>query len=596
MKLSDYVVERLAHLGVTHCFSVTGGGAMHLNDSFGKSQSFTNIYNHHEQASAMAAEGFARIANSPAAVCVTTGPGGINSLNGIFGAYTDSIPMIVIAGQVKRETIVTGYPNLAGLRQLGDQEARSLEIVRPITKFAVQVLEPEDIGTALDAAYLHATTGRPGPVWVEIPVDVQAAEVDLDPSTPLAVAPDELRTSGDDLGYVRRRLSEAKRPVILAGTGVRLANQKDSLKSIAHTFNVPVVTAWTHDIFDNHDELFGGRAGTIGTRPGNMVIQNSDLVLVLGSRLNIRQVSYAWDSFAPKAEVVVVDVDDAELVKPFPRVDRGIHADLRDFMPGLQSMSPQELDPSRQNWLSWVKNVNAKYRSKRIDYPEKDGFVNPYHLVFDIFEKMPPNSVVVSANASACIIPFQVGSLTGEDRLFSNSGSASMGFELPAAIGAAAANPGAKVICLAGDGSIMMNIQELATLNALGLDVAVIVLDNNGYLSIKQTQNNFFQRSNGSSPESGVHFPDLEKVGSAFGIKSLTLDGYNYNLTALADFLNSEGPRLLVVKLDPDQEFIPRLKSKMVDGHIQTPELDDMYPHLDPSELSSIRESAISIS
>jgi acetolactate synthase-1/2/3 large subunit len=596
LKVSDYVSQRLSHLGVEACFMVTGGGAMHLNDSLAGNDDFVITYNHHEQACAMAAEGYARVAGKPAVVCATTGPGALNTFNGVFGAYTDSVPMIILAGQVKKETISTEFPNSAGvLRQLGDQEVRSIRMVKEITKGAWQILDANSLPRILDDAFELAISGRPGPVWVEIPVDIQGLDISADPQSPFLSTSKITQASESSLKLVLEKLLTAKRPVILAGSGVRISNTQDSLLRVAEFTNTPVVTAWTHDIFDNSHRLFAGRAGTIGTRPGNFSIQNADLVLVLGSRLNVRQVSYNWASFAKGAEKIWVDVDSAELAKPFPDAAIKICADLRSFLPKLADLAATGAngETTHKGWIAWIRKIHEKFSVTKLDYKDGESGINPYHFVMQLFDKLTPNHVVVTGNATACIVPFQVGYLKQGTRLFSNSGSASMGFDLPAALGASVAAPNRPVICLAGDGSLMMNIQELATLAGSKLNVGVVVLDNGGYLSIKQTQKNFFGRESGSSSESGVYFPSFTKVAAAFDLPV-------YHATINSDwdeqirkFLDDTGPRVLVADLEESQEFEPRLKSRQIDGLIQTPELDDMFPHLAKETLKNIRISAV---
>jgi acetolactate synthase-1/2/3 large subunit len=578
---------------------VTGGGAMHLNDSLANNDAIVVTYNHHEQASAMAAEGYARVAGKPAVVCATTGPGALNTFNGVFGAYTDSVPMIVLAGQVKRETISRQLASSsAEIRQLGDQEVRSVAMVKEITKAAWQVVDPESIPSILDQAFGLAVSGRPGPVWVEIPVDVQGIDISADPKSPFLYSLQVSEASDSDIHQVFEKLVLAKRPVILAGSGVRISNTQDSLLKLAEATNTPVVTAWTHDIFDNEHQLFAGRAGTIGTRPGNFAIQNSDLVLVLGSRLNIRQVSYNWASFAKNAEVIWVDIDAAELEKPFPDASYKICSDLTSFLPKLAAYSETKSSSTvyPETWINWIRGIKERFGVKRADYLEGVSGINPYHFVMSLFERLKPEHIVVTGNATACIVPFQVGKLKQGTRLFSNSGSASMGYDLPAAIGSSIAAPDRPIICLAGDGSLMMNIQELSTLAGSGLNVGVVVLNNGGYLSIKQTQKNFFGRENGSSPSSGVFFPSFSKVAEAFGLKvgHASLDSSWEE--QLSDFIADTGPRVLVANLDQSQEFEPRLKSKQVGNKIQTPELDDMYPNLSDEVIESVRRSAVEIS
>jgi acetolactate synthase-1/2/3 large subunit len=574
---------------------VTGGGAMHLNDSLANNKKLFVTYNHHEQASAMAAEGYARVAGKPAIVCATTGPGALNTFNGVFGAYTDSVPMIILAGQVKKETISsqisTGHPSL---RQLGDQEVRSVPMVREITKGAWLVLDPNSVASVLDEAFDLAVSGRPGPVWVEIPVDVQGSEISADPHSPFVSSHEIQKALDSDIQDIHEKLRSAQRPVILAGSGVRISNTQDSLLRLAEATITPVVTAWTHDIFDNNHRLFAGRAGSIGTRPGNFAVQNADLVLVLGSRLNIRQVSYNWAAFAKRAEIIWVDIDSSELSKPFPDADIKICADLQSFLPKLADFASAKTveHNSHQNWITWNQEIKQRFGAKRSDYKDGVSGINPYHFVMSLFDKLSPSHVVATGNATACIVPFQVGHLKQGMRLFSNSGSASMGYDLPAALGSAVAAPKRPIICLAGDGSLMMNIQELATLAGSGFNVGLVVLNNGGYLSIKQTQKNFFGRENGSSPDSGVYFPDFTKVAAAFGLPVFHASIDSPWEEQIDAFLESTGPRVLIADLEESQEFEPRLKSRKVGSEIQTPELDDMFPHLPDETLTNVRVSA----
>jgi acetolactate synthase-1/2/3 large subunit len=598
MRVVDFIVARLAFLGIDTSFLVTGGGAMHLNDAIGASESLRKVYCHHEQGASIAAEAYARVAHKPALLNVTTGPGSINALNGVFGAYTDSIPMIVISGQVKRETMLSFNP-IPGLRQLGDQEVDIVAMAKPITKWACLLRTPEEIAQRLDEVFSQAISGRPGPAWLDVPVDIQGALLPesykslISASLNFSITP--LAPAQEDISKIIDLISKAKRPVILAGSGIRIAGMTTKLMELAESFDIPVVTAWTHDIFPNDHRLFAGRPGTIGTRAGNFVVQNSDLVLILGSRLNIRQVSYNWSSFARNAKKIWVDIDPAEFNKPYVLADVAITADLKRFIPALVAqVRGRQWKPLHNSWVQWCMDINARYTPKMADYPISQDAINPYHFVAELFAHLKENDIVVCGDATATIVPFQIGKIKSGMRLFSNSGSASMGYDIPAALGAAIANPEARIICLAGDGSSMMNIQELETISGLGLNVLIFILNNDGYLSIKQTQRNFFKREAGSSSLSGLSFPDFKKLGEAFRLKSINLNKEGWK-EMLGNFLNSPGPSLCNTFLDLYQEFEPRLKSKMVDGVISTPELDDMHPFLDQKELTGIRESALKI-
>jgi acetolactate synthase I/II/III large subunit len=591
IKLSDYVIQSLAGWGVRHIFMVSGGAAMHLNDSIGKEKRITYICNHHEQAAAMAAEAYARIAPVAGVLNVTTGPGGINALNGVFGAWTDSIPMLVLSGQVKRETCMA-TAGARGLRQLGDQEADIIALAKGITKYAALVEDPVSIRYHLERAWHLARSGRPGPCWLDIPVDVQSAKIEESRLRAYDPTEDTVRRDASQLRQqcreVAERIARAKRPVILVGTGVRLAGALAEFEELIRELRIPVTTAWTHDLIASDDELYCGRPGTIGDRAGNFAVQNADLVLVLGSRLNVRQASYNWNTFAPKAFKIQVDVDPAELDKPLVKPDLGIACDLKIFLPELLAqLFAQPARHDHGSWLAWCRERVVRYpvvqdRQRRPGPP-----LNPYHFMEELSAMLADNDVVICGNASACIVPFQVMKIRKGQRLISNSGSASMGYDLPAAIGAAIARGGQRVICLAGDGSLQMNIQELQTVVHHRLPIKIFVLNNGGYLSIRSTQKNFFGRMTGESPASGVSFPDFVKVACAYGIPSLRVDRAA-DLPRVREALEQPGPVLVDVMLDPEQEFEPRSRAKQLpDGTIVSPPLEDMYPFLGAEELAA---------
>lgn len=563
---------------------------MHLNDSIARERRLRYVCHHHEQAAAMAAEGYARVTGAPAAVSVTAGPGGVNALNGVFGAWTDSIPMLVISGQVKRETCMATI-GIEGLRQLGDQEVNIVSMVAPITKYAALVTDPDAVRYHLERALYLASSGRPGPCWLDIPSDVQAAQVNEASLAPYDSIED--KPSWDRSGIsaavneVLSRLRSAARPVILAGTGVRSAKALEEFEAVIRRLQIPVTTAWTHDLIASDDPLFCGRPGTIGERAGNFTVQNADFLLVLGSRLNIRQVSYNWSSFARNAFKVQVDIDAAELAKPTVRPDFPVHSDLKEFLRQLLSQIEETgFKPGQHiDWLDWCRQRRRLYPVVQDHHRLSGPPANPYHFVESLFDQLADDDVVVCGDATACIVPFQAAKLKRGQRMFSNSGAASMGHALPAAIGSAVARAGGRVICLEGDGSIQMNIQELQTLAYHRLPVKVFVLNNGGYLSIRTTQRNFFGRFIGESPASGISFPDFGLLARAHGIPSARIEGAGQFQT-IREVLSAPGPALCEVVLDPAQEFEPRVKSRqLADGTIVSPALEDMYPFLSPEEL-----------
>ena len=593
IRVADYIFRTLADHGARHVFLVTGGGAMHLNDALGREPRLTYVCNHHEQASTMAAEGYARIAGTFGVACVTSGPGGINALNGVFGAFTDSIPMIVISGQMKRETLMRTYGLTGRLRQLGDQEVDIVRMAEGVTKYAVCLTEPDLVRYHLERALHLAVSGRPGPVWLDIPVDVQAELVDpamlrgydvAEDATPVDEA--ALRTQAAD---VAARLCASKRPVILGGTGVRLAGAIPEFIALAERLQIPVTTAWTHDLIASDHPLFCGRQGTIGTRAGNFVVQNSDLLLVLGSRLCIRQISYNWPSFARHAHTIQVDIDEAELAKPTFRARQPIHAEVRLFLRlVLEALGPNASpSPAQLEWRDWA-------QARRRLLPEvlprhrraAPGTINQYHFVELLFSASSLGDIFACGDATACITPFQAGELKSGQRLFSNSGSASMGYDLPAALGAAFAAPDRRVICLAGDGSLQMNVQELATLAHHRPNLKLFVLNNGGYLSIRSTQANFFKLLVGEGPASGVTFPDYAQLARAYGLAAEKLD-LTRPAAHLAEIFARRGPEVVLVELDQAQGFEPKLSSRRLpDGRMITASLEDMAPFLEREEFA----------
>jgi len=588
VRVSDYIFRRLAEWGVEHVFLLTGGGAMFLNDSLARS-GIQPICNHHEQACAMAAEGYARVSGKTGVINVTTGPGGINALNGVFGAWTDSVPMLVLSGQVKRETLMSAR-GITGVRQLGDQEVDIVRMAAGITKYAHLVTEPASIRYHLEKAWFLASAGRPGPCWLDIPTDVQSAlveESDLEDYDP---APDR---PAWDAGWIAQecrsvldRIRRSERPVILAGSGIRIAGAVGVFRSVIEKLGIPVTTGWMHDLLESDHPLHCGRPGTIGTRAGNFTVQNADMLLVLGSRLNIRQVSYNWAAFARNAWKVQVDIDAAEMEKPTVHADRRIHCDARLF---LEEMSRQlDHEPLRgrfKEWVGWCKERVRRYPATA-GKTSPEGKLNPYLFVAELFRQLEDDDAVVCGNATACIVPFQTAELKRGQRLISNSGAASMGYDLPAAIGAAVARGGGRVICLAGDGSLQLNIQELQTLVHHRLPVKLFVLNNGGYLSIRGTQESFFGNMIGESAASGVSFPDYVRVAQAYGIPASRVCACD-TTQGIADALASEGPHVCEVMLDPAQRFEPRLASRRLpDGRMESPPLEDMFPFLDRAELA----------
>lgn len=608
IRVADYIVDVLIRNGITDVFMVTGGGAMHLNDAFGRAQAMRVICCHHEQSCAMAAESYCRVSGKIAAVNVTTGPGGINALNGVYGAYTDSIGMIVVSGQVKRETLARNYP--LALRQLGDQEVDIVRMASSITKYATVLQNPLMVREVMEKAIWLARNGRPGPVWIDVPVDVQAALIEpaslngfeLDVKD-LESDSDVTRNSLEDLttlegkdllaqaGEVYERLKGARCPVVMLGSGVRISGAQGKILSLIESLGVPVVTAWNaHDLVPDVHPCYVGRPGSVGNRSGNFAVQNADFLLVLGNRLNIRQVSYNWESFGKNAFICVVDVDRSELDKPTLRIDLPINANLVAFVDVMSGLAQGHLKQEDHGvYLAWCRERAEKYPVVLPEYYSKDSPVNPYVFVDALFKELREGDIVVSANGTACVTTFQAAKIKKNQRVYTNSGSASMGYDLPAAIGAWYATGVDRIICLAGDGSVMMNLQELQVISGGALPIKIFLLNNNGYHSIRQTQHAFFSGNIvGCGPESGVTMPEFGEIARAFKIPVSSIEGHRDLQNVIAQVINTQGPQFCEVFLDQEQLFAPKLSSRRLDdGRMVSAELEDMSPFLPREELAS---------
>ncbi len=589
IKVTDYIAKRLKDFGVTHVFMVTGGGAMHLNDSLGRDLIYIN--NHHEQACAIAAEGYARTANKLAVVNVTTGPGGLNALNGVLGQWTDSVPVLYISGQVKYETTISSCPEVKGLRQLGDQEVDIVRIVSPITKFAVMITEANDIRYYLEKAVYEATTGRFGPVWLDVPMNIQGALVDeenLRPFIPPApgINPDISLT----IRLIAEKIKQAKRPVILAGHGIRISGALKEFETLLASCNIPVVTTFNGmDIITDDNKNFVGRFGTLGSRAGNFCVQNADVLITIGTRNNIRQVSYNWEFFAREAYKIIVDIDEAELKKPTVKPDLPVCMDAKLFINQLTHEIGNSLAVEHKNWLEWNKRCKAKYPSVLPEYYDAKSGVHPYVFMEMLGNIIPADSICVSGDGTACVAPFQSMPVRKPFRIFWNSGCASMGYDLPASIGACVASGFKNVICIAGDGSLQMNIQELQTVIHHKMPLKLIYLNNNGYISIQQTQDGFFGGHRvGSDPGSGVSFPDIIKLGEAYGFKTCRIVSHDGMEEKISDFLKTDGPVICEVMLTADYKFLPKVSSKRLDdGRMISAPLEDLAPFLEREEFRS---------
>lgn len=595
-RLADYVADFLAAHGVTDIFSVVGGGAMHLNDALGHNENLKVTYNHHEQACAIAAEAYARLENKIAAVCVTTGPGGTNAITGVVGGWLDSIPMFVISGQVRYDTTAryalqyTGTP----LRAMGDQEYDIVKSVEPMTKFAYMVEDPKKIRWALEKGWHLATTGRPGPVWIDIPVNYQGGFIETDelegydPTEDDALLPPPVEDT--TVQTILEKIKNAKRPVFHAGYGIRLSGGYEAFRQVADKLNIPVVTYWNAiDLIEDDHPLYTGRAGNMGDRPGNWAIQNADLILAVGTRISIRQVGYNWKTWAREAEVIMVDIDQAELKKPTLHVEMPVWADAKDFLTKLNAAAPQKVHDGG-TWLETCQRWKKEYPVVLPRQWEENGTTaNVYAFVRYMSSRLPENTLTAVSNGACCVVGHQAHVIKKGTRFANNSAVASMGYGLPAAIGTCIGGGRKETICLEGDGSIMMNLQELQTILTNKLPIKIFLINNNGYHSIRITQTNLFSHhcKVGIGQESGdLSFPEFKKIAQAFGYPYYSASSNAEMMKVVDEVLAQDGPVFCEIFTDTVQVWEPKSSTKrLADGTLVSPPLEDLAPFLPREEL-----------
>ena len=608
IKLSDFVADFLVENKITKGFTVVGGGAMHLNDSFGHKSGLDILYCHHEQACSIAAESYARLNSMPALVNVTTGPGGINALNGVASAYLDSLPMFVVSGQVRYDTTITYARKNAGanLRSLGDQEFSIVDSIKNMTKYAVMIEEPYDIKYHLERAMYLTSHGRKGPVWLDIPVDFQAAMIDTDNLRSYIgtkehsedISKNEVRDFDDKkIEEVITLLRDAKRPVIYAGYGIRLSGGYDVFKRVIEKLAVPVVTYWNAvDLMETENELYVGRGGNMGDRAGNFAVENADVILAIGTRLSIRQVGYNYKDWAKNAKVIMVDIDKEEFKKHTIHVDVAIHSDAKLFLEALEkkidSMGEQCEPIDTCDWIKTCNNWKEKYKVVGPDkYNKKKYYVNVYAFIDYLSRSLPEGSLTAVSNGACCVAGSQSFYIKKGTRFHNNNATASMGYGLPAAVGACISNDRKETYCLEGDGSIMMNLQELQTIVTNKLPIKIFLINNEGYHSIRITQNNIFKGHTkvGIGVESNdLSFPNYEKIANAFGLRYFKAHNDDEMKLTIDKIIREDGPVFVEIFTDKVQVWEPKNSAKkLTDGTIVSPPLYDMEPFLSEEELKS---------
>jgi len=645
IKVSNYIAQLLVEHGISHVFTVTGGGAMHLNDGLGHQEGLTCVYNHHEQACAIAAESYARIHNKIAAVCVTTGPGGTNAITGVLGGYLDSIPMFILSGQVRYDT--TARSTGLHLRAMGDQEFDITKSVNALTKYCKMITDTTKIRYYVEKALYIAQTGRPGPCWLDIPVDIQGSYLETEEQIPFdpmqynrenkAVLPSLVKES--TVKKVLEKIKHAKRPVLYAGNGIRIAGAHKVFDRVVDKLNIPVATAWDSidEIYDEHP-LYVGRGGIMGDRAGNFAVQNSDLILAIGNRLSIRQVGYNFETWAREAFVIMVDADAEEMKKPVLHCEMPIHADAKDFLETLEQQLDKEgceLSASepvvkffdKEDWLQICRDWKKHYPVVQPKHYEKQPYVNVYALIKELSNRLSENQITVVGNGSACVVGSHAYVIKKGQRFIINSAVASMGYDLPAAIGACVAEYGNRVlkqalptvdqygntisarenqsennaserktkeealldvILVTGDGSIQMNLQELQTIIHHQMPIKIFLINNNGYHSIRQTQSNFFEGPLvGIGYDSGdLSFPDMEKLAYAYGYPYIRIEKNEQLGERIEQTLAIKGPVICEIIVSMDQKFEPKSATKRLEnGVLVSPPLEDLAPFLPREEV-----------
>lgn len=582
-RIADIIAEILVEHDITDIFSVVGGGAMFLNDAFGHNEKLNVMFNHHEQACAIAAEGYVRATGKMAAVCVTTGPGGINALNGVLGSFQDNYPMIVISGQVRYETTAdsTGLP----LRFMGEQEHNIVDTVKPLTKYSVMVKNVKDIRYEAEKAIYIAKEGRKGPCWVDVPLNIQGAIVE---ENTLRHFEPEISVNDWNKDLFLQEITKAKRPVILTGSAIRSTNYVDKFRQLVFKLGIPVLAAtYNADLFTWDHPYYYGNFGVIGGRAGNFIVQNADLVIGMGCRMAYRQIGFNYEAFSPNSRRMIIDVDENELKKPTLRIDVPICADIRMVIDDL--LDTQITATECQDWLNYCDMLRNKF-PVYLDKFNNSSNVNPYYFIKNLYKILPDDSVIVLGNSSIAGHVLQMGIQKEKQRVINNMNCGSMGYDLPAAIGAAKALK-REVTLITGDGSIMMNLQELMTIKHYNLPIKIFVCNNGGYRAIVRTQQNMFNgRFTGCTPDTGVQIPDFEKIAFAFGLPYTKIKNHDELANGLKDVYSINGAVICEIYQDKDQAIEPRVMSrKLEDGTLVSPVIDDLYPFLDKETYEAMK-------
>ena len=582
MKLSDYVIRFIEQQGVKDIFLLPGGGCIHLVDSIGKSN-INFVCNLHEQACSIAADAYGQYTNNLGVCLVTTGPGGTNAITGITAAWLDSTPMLVLSGQVQRKDMINGR----GTRQIGFQEIDIVSMASPITKYAVTVREPASIRYHLEKAIYLATSGRPGPVWIDIPLDVQAAEIDENNLVGFVSEKKYGTDISEQVSNIIESLNSSKRPVILAGNGIRLSDSIVQFTELTNILQIPVLLTWKAiDYMEEEDPLFVGRPGGVGQRGANFSQQNSDFLISIGARLDHGQTAYQHKYFAREATKVIVDIDENEINKLSMDIEYPMPVDAGEFIDEL-ILQKDKIDISTSEWLAQCKRWQQKYPVVLPEYWEQKEYVNNYVFIDALSDVLPEGALIVPGSSGGCSeVTMQAFRMKKGRRMFNSEGLGPMGFGIPAAIGGCIAAGGKETICIDGDGGFIMNIQELETVRRLNLPIKFFVLNNNGYVSIRNTQNTHFSGNLVASGESsGLSLPSLEKNAAAYEIPYFRIETPDDIHTKIQEVVDADGAALCEVMLPATHVTAPKTSVyKKADGSFSARPMEDLAPFLDREE------------
>lgn len=589
LRVADYVAQLLVENNIKQVFAVVGGGAMHLDDALGNHEGIHCIFNHHEQACAMAAESYARVNNQMAVACVTSGPGGTNAITGVLCAWNDSIPLMVISGQVRTDTTIqsTGLK----LRQFGEQEYDIVNSVSNMTKYAEMIIDASKVRYCIEKAIYLATHGRRGPVWIDIPLDIQGMIIETDNQLPYSPEKADISEELRKLEQVVVELEKAKRPVILAGSGIRNSGTYEVFREFIAKTHIPVVAATgISDLFPVMAQDYYGNFGVIGGRAGNFIVQNADCLLILGARLSLKQIGFNYEKFSPDSFKIMVDVDKLELQKKTISIDIPIRMDLKDFFENIKTkeVSTGFID---DKWIEYCSELKMKFPIYQHGFNNSDK-VNPYYFAKKLQEYAESDAIIVVGNSCACDMTRQIGISQEGQRMWGNTNCGTMGYDVPAALGASVAS-GKSVYCMTGDGSIMMNIQELQTIVHNQLPVKIFIHNNEGYEAIVNTHTNFFGRLTGCTKESGISFPNFELLAKAFGMPYYICRNHEDVDRVLPEFVKMKGFGICEIWSDEKQLIEPKTKSKSLgNGKMYSPPLDDLFPFLEEKEYSRYADYA----